>query len=51
MDEFPTLAVRRSVDPSRARIDELSFAIQWNQIDYAQMHLLNYSTIIEWTVR
>ena len=51
MDQFPTLAVKRSVDASEARIDELSFAIQWNKLDYAQMHLLNHSTIIEWTVR
>ena len=38
------------IDKLHARIRKLSFAMRWNKLNYAQMHLLNHTTIINWTV-
>ncbi|CAF2337273.1 unnamed protein product [Rotaria sp. Silwood2] len=39
----------RIIDSSYAHIMELNFAIRLNKIDYAQINILNYNTIIHWT--
>jgi len=41
----------RIIDNSRAHISEFNFAMQWNKIGYAQIHILNHNTILDWTVR
>ncbi len=41
----------RIIDPSRVHRSEFHFAMEWNKIEYTQRHILNYNTIIDWTVR
>ncbi len=41
----------RIIDESHAHIIELNFAMEWNKIEYTQRHILNYNTIIDWTVK
>ena len=39
------------IDPPGAHISEFQFAMEWNKIVYAQKYILNYNTIIDWTVK
>lgn len=34
-----------------SRTSSLYFAMKWNRIEYARRYILNYQTIIHWTVR